>query len=61
MIFPHLGEYFQFLSILSILCHLWFGDRKGIQPVKNLDHLSPDILFHNSWKMKINGQAAKAS
>jgi len=34
------------------------GDRRGIWPVRNLSHLSPKFLFHNSWREKTDGELA---
>jgi len=36
----------------SLLWHCWLGDSNGIQPVRNLCHSSPKVLFWNKWRKK---------
>jgi len=36
----------QHMPILSL------GDRNGIMPIKNLRHLSPEVLIRNNWRKK---------
>jgi len=35
-----------------VLCHCWFGDRRGVQCLKNLYHLSLKVLLRKKWRKK---------